>query len=198
MYIAALRDDAVEATTVNAHSQHSSLVETSASQRSQFGLSPTELPEPLQTGAGGDVTTPSSSLSNHSSQGNVPNGRSVNGSQITHDGRTPAHLAPMASSPAPNEDSRVEHTSGLKRTATGQIKSPWPESLPTSPVNSNLYGHSRNTSATSRSSHIGEVKCSIGSFGRCSLSDIDIEQAAGAVVIRESQGTERLGKPQHQ
>ena len=56
-----------------------------------------------------------------------------------------------------------DHTSAPKRKANGEVK-PSESSLPTSPVESSQYGHSRNSSRTSRGSQIGEV---------CHLSQYD-------------------------
>ena len=151
-------DDAIEATTSNPNSQDSSFPEASASQHSQLAPSSARLLELLTTSGGRDATTPSTSLSNYSSQENVLNSqKSISDSQIIHDERDMSHSGPMAYTSATTESRRAEYTGALKRTATGQIKSPLQGSLPTSPVDSSSYGHSRNTSTTSKSSHIGEV-----------------------------------------
>ena len=49
------------------------------------------------------------------------------------------------------------HPSAPKRMANGEVK-PSESSLPASPVESSQYGHSRNSSGTSRNSQIGEVR----------------------------------------
>ncbi len=50
-----------------------------------------------------------------------------------------------------------DHASAPKRKANGEVK-PSESSLPTSRVESSQYGHSRNSSRTSRGSQIGEVR----------------------------------------
>ena len=58
--------------------------------------------------------------------------------------------------PAVEDALDKDYTSAPKRMANGEVKSS-ESSLPTSPVESSQYGHSRNSSRTSRVSQIGEV-----------------------------------------
>lgn len=153
----ALHDDAVEAGLPSTNSQDSSLVEANASQRSQLESS-TGNPETLASGIRHGETTPSSSLSNNSVQSDLVNVGSANGTHDIHRERIASQFSTATSSDMRLESSNVKHPGGIKRTATGEIKSPFAGSLPTSPVDSQRYSHSRNTSTASRGSNIGEVK----------------------------------------
>lgn len=121
--------------------------------------------EASQPDANIDAVTPSTPLSNFSSQ------------EYTTDGRLPAektgkqHMEPSITGASRRNllvqtDGLEDRPSGaqpvaFKRTANGEIKSPQEilsASLPESPAESRAYGHSRTTSATSKSSHIGEVR----------------------------------------
>lgn len=159
----ASHDDAVEVatTTLGPNSPNSSFAEASVSQRSQLDVLSGGFPQPVKNDAGRDVATPSTSLSNYSSQVNAPRSRRINDNPHSmHDERDMAYLDATDPGDEKAKHSRVEHTVGLKRTATGQFKSPTEGLLSPSPVDPNEYSHSRNTSTTSRSSHIGEVRSS--------------------------------------
>jgi len=58
------------------------------------------------------------------------------------------------------QSSSNKHTSAPKRMANGEVKSS-KNSLPTSPTDSSLHGHSRNSSLASKGSHIPEVSSSV-------------------------------------
>lgn len=58
-----------------------------------------------------------------------------------------------------------DNTSAPKRMANGEVK-PSESSPSTSPVKSSQYGHSRNSSTTSRGSQIGEVR-HLSQYGHC-------------------------------
>lgn len=127
------------------NSQSSSFEHSAASQSSQ--PDPTSSSEPNSQTLPRE-TTPSTSLSNPSSQEYMGKktehspprrGQSIR-VQTTH-----APIAPMAHT--------VDTLAGTKRTADGQVK----DKSPTSPV-VGTYGHSRNSSTTSRGSQIGEVR----------------------------------------
>lgn len=94
--------------------------------------------------------TPSTPLSNESSQEGTDRPYLVESdvSPVEQDGKDDRPIA----CDALNQD----HTSAPKRMVNGEVK-PSEFSLPTSPVDSSQYGHSRNSSRTSRGSQIGEV-----------------------------------------
>lgn len=101
--------------------------------------------------------TPSTSFSNNSSQGSARKG------PLSNDDALPQveEQQPMYTPAARSQHDRFqrlhnEHTSAPKRMANGEIKSPG-YSRPSSPVDIDQYGHSRNSSRTSRGSQIGEV-----------------------------------------
>ena len=157
LYAVALHDDAVEAGLPSTNSQDSSFVEANARQRSQLE-SLTENPETLASGIRHGVTTPSSSLSNNSVQSEFVNVGSAKGIHDIQRERTTSQFSAATSSDLRLESGNAKQPGGIKRTATGEIKSPFAGSLPTSPVDSQRYSHSRNTSTASRNSNIGEVK----------------------------------------
>lgn len=161
---AAFHSDAFVATLPNDSPEDTSLVRANASQPSQLGISSTGSSGPLHSGMSTDVPTLSSSTSNNSDQGYVPSVRSANGPDIQHDERAKPYLSTTAPLYVTLEDGSIRHNGGSKRTTTGQIKSPLPESLPTSPVGISPYGHSRTTSTSSRSVFIGEVRYSATRF----------------------------------
>ena len=72
-----------------------------------------------------------------------------------------SHHTP-AQPPAPYQ----AHTSAPKRMANGDVKTAL-SSYPTSPTDHSLYAHSRNSSAASHSSQIGEVNKSVHKFRTC-------------------------------
>ena len=104
-----------------------------------------------------DEMTPSTSFSNNSSQGSVRKGPLNNDDaalQVEEENSTYASAARSQHNRSQRLD--IEHTSAPKRMANGEIKSPG-YSRPNSPVDTGQYGHSRNSSRTSRGSQIGEV-----------------------------------------
>lgn len=126
-------------------SQSSSFEHSTASQSSQHD--PTSSSEPNSQTLPRE-TTPSTSLSNPSSQeymGKKTQHSLPRRGQSIHIQTTHAPIAPMAHT--------VVDCAGTKRTADGQVK----EKSPTSPVGVR-YAHSRNSSTTSRGSQIGEVR----------------------------------------
>ena len=101
--------------------------------------------------------TPSTSFSNNSSQGSARKG------PLNNDDAAPQveEQQPIYSQAASSQHDRaqrlhIEHTSAPKRMANGEVKLPG-YSQPNSPVDISQYGHSRNSSRTSRGSQIGEV-----------------------------------------
>lgn len=127
------------------NSQNSSFEHSTASQSSQNN--PTTSSEPNSQTLRRE-TTPSTSLSNPSSQEYMA--KKTQHSPPTRGQRmdsqsTQAPIAPMAHI--------TNDIAGAKRTADGQVK----ERSPTSPV-VGRYEHSRNSSMTSRGSQIGEVR----------------------------------------
>ena len=102
--------------------------------------------------------TPSTSFSNNSSQGSECKGPlSIDDTAPQVEQQQPI-LAPATMSQHNRPQMlHVEHTSAPKRMANGEIKSPG-YSGPNSPVDIGQYGHSRNSSRTSRGSQIGEVR----------------------------------------
>jgi len=127
------------------NSQSSSFEHSTASQSSQHD--PTASSEPNSQNLHRE-TTPSTSLSNPSSQeymSKKPQHSPPTRGQRMDIQTTQAPIAPMAHT--------VNDFAGTKRTADGQVK----EKSPTSPV-VGRYEHSRNSSMTSRGSQIGEVR----------------------------------------
>ena len=101
--------------------------------------------------------TPSTSFSNNSSQGSACKGRLNNDDALPQMEEQQPMYAPAASSQHDRSQRlQNEHTSAPKRMANGEIKSPG-YSRPSSPIDIGPYGHSRNSSRTSRGSQIGEV-----------------------------------------
>lgn len=127
------------------NSQSSSFEHSTVSQSSQHD--PTANSEPNSQTLHRE-TTPSTSLSNPSSQEYM-------GKKTQHSPPTRAQRMDMQTAQAPIAP--MAHTvndfAGTKRTADGEIK----EKSPTSPV-AGRYEHSRNSSMTSRGSQIGEVR----------------------------------------
>ncbi len=74
-----------------------------------------------------------------------------------HDLELDGHRQSVNPPDAGPSENRVYHTSAPKRMANGDIKSPG-YSPPTIPGCSSQYGHSRNSSRTSRGSQVGEVR----------------------------------------
>ena len=104
--------------------------------------------------------TPATSLSNNSSQERTmidgyPTAMCIDG-ETSAQGTTPALTTRPPYRTSNTDPSCNIHTNAPKRMVNGEIKSP-KGSLPTSPTDSRLYAHSRNSSTTSRSSQIGEV-----------------------------------------
>lgn len=138
------------------NSQQSSLNDSSSSLLSQ--TRPSGVSELSQgSGVPRDMTT-STSLSNKSSEERVAMGGSDDRIALTvDDGLGSQEELYTTSTPvAISAEQRYDHTSAPKRMANGEIKSPG-YSLPTSPGDSSQYGHSRNSSRTSRGSQVGEV-----------------------------------------
>lgn len=136
------------------HSQQSSLNESSNSHLSETRPGSSGIYESSQ-----GIMTPSTTLSNKSSQecvsmsdANEANPRLIGQGLESEDSLQSWNLPPTRPS-----NSHRSYTSAPKRTANGQVKSPT-YSLPTSPVDPSQYGHSRNSSITSRGSQIGEVR----------------------------------------
>lgn len=101
--------------------------------------------------------TPSTSFSNNSSQGSARKGPANNDDAALQVKEQQPIYAPAARSQHDRSQRlHIEHASAPKRMANGEIKSPG-YSRPNSPVDIGQYGHSRNSSRTSRGSQIGEV-----------------------------------------
>ena len=104
--------------------------------------------------------TPATSLSNNSSQEPIMNHEDAQDPRTHMENNIRASATDQASQlqliSTQSPTSHQAYTSAPKRMANGDIKSP-PNSYPTSPIDPNSYAHSRNSSSTSRTSHIGEV-----------------------------------------
>lgn len=101
--------------------------------------------------------TPSTSFSNNSSQGSACKGPlNIDDAAIQVEQQQPILAPATMSQHDRSQRLHNEHTSAPKRMANGEIKSPG-HSGPNSPVNIGQYGHSRNSSRTSRASQIVEV-----------------------------------------
>lgn len=96
------------------------------------------------------AVTPSTSLSNESSQEGIDRPCLVEPDVL------PMDKDKTIDGPDTGGALNKDHTSAPKRMVNGEIKTSG-SSLPTSPVESSQYGHSRNSSRTSRGSQIGEV-----------------------------------------
>ena len=113
----------------------------------------------LSQGSLSNVKTPSTSVSNQSSQehAGIVKVNDINfntsGYRIDSQERPQPTQLPAARA----SEHRVHYANAPKRMADGELKSP-EYSLPTSPVSASQYGHSRNSSRTSRSSQISEVR----------------------------------------
>ena len=109
-----------------------------------------------------DETTPSTSLSNSSSQEGV--GKAQLGDYddvLLVEERQPTYMSAASSQHERSRMLHTEHTSTPKRMANGEIKSS-AYSLSNSPIDIGQHGHSRNSSRTSRGSQIGEVSDPMG------------------------------------
>ncbi|KAL8737006.1 MAG: hypothetical protein Q9181_002117 [Wetmoreana brouardii] len=106
--------------------------------------------------------TPSTSLSNHSNQeqaGNVPSIHQVGIGKKQTSGLVKAHLySPPKSQPRPTstESGSPYIPQAQKRTASGEVKQS-DTSHPTSPIGTAQHGYSRNTSAASKASQVGDL-----------------------------------------
>ena len=101
--------------------------------------------------------TPSTSFSNNSSQGSACKGPLDNDDAAPQvEEQQPIYAPTARSQDDQSQRLHIEHGSTPKRMANGEIKSPG-YSRPNSPVHIGQYGHSRNSSRTSRGSQIGEV-----------------------------------------
>ena len=94
--------------------------------------------------------TPSTSLSNPSSQEQIAERARSPASRLTLETRQDS--APMA----PMAHMKDDLTAASKRTADGRVKEK--SSLPATPVTPGRWEHSRNSSMTSKGSQIGEVR----------------------------------------
>ena len=104
-----------------------------------------------------EETTPSTSFSNNSSQGSARKGLLNNDDAAPQEEEHQAIYSQAARSPYDRAQRlHMEHTSAPKRMANGEVKLQG-YSQPSSPVDISQYGHSRNSSRTSRGSQIGEV-----------------------------------------
>lgn len=141
----------LEANVPVPNSQQSSFNESSNSQSSQTRPGSSGFHESSH-----GIMTPSTTLSNKSSEERVGMGETnadMMGSGLeSQDGLHSWNAPPTRPLGYQGINARAP-----KRTANGEIKSPQ-HSLPTSPVDSSQYGHSRNSSMTSRGSQIGEVR----------------------------------------
>ena len=122
------------------------------------GLQSTSSDHSQSTADGHEVSTPPTSTSDgFSSQSTNHEGQL---SQLSQLSQLAAAAEPMTNTSAARPNLSIAPTSGLKRTADGQVK-PSLFNSPTSPHRSKVQGHSRNTSAVSTastaSSKIGEV-----------------------------------------
>ena len=140
-------------------SQNSSMGDSSTSQMSHVRPPSSGYAEHSQAHRGLEAITPSTPLSNYSSQEHALDGQtdteSMNASPAGGLGeRTHQHL--LVRTGEPRQSFPMYPALVSKRMANGDIKSP-KESLPTSPLDSALYGHSRTTTTSSRGSQIGEV-----------------------------------------
>lgn len=146
-----------EAPTSLGSSQQSSL-DTANSQLSQSQPASSGLLDSFQASFTPSLKTPSTSLSNMSSQERVGTDTADDGEgNVSDHGLGVPQNVQSVNLSAPNPLAhRVDRTGAPKRMADGEIKSPG-YSLPTSPASPNKYGHSRNSSRTSRGSQIGEV-----------------------------------------
>lgn len=108
-------------------------------------------------------STPSTSLSNHSSQQRVESHSPVHASNASVTGKLHLRLSSSPPHPSQRPGSRAivpvdgsPHKSPMKRTASGQVKSAenghWASS-----TGANPHGHSRNTSTASKSGQVSEL-----------------------------------------
>jgi len=136
------------------NSQQSSLNESSKSQLSQTRPGSSGVHESSQ-----GIMTPSTTLSNKSSQERVSigNANETNAHMMGHGLESQESPHSWNAPPTRPSEYQGSYTGTLKRTANGEIKSPV-HSSSTSPVDTIQYGHSRNSSMTSRGSQIGEVR----------------------------------------
>lgn len=144
----------LEASVPLPNSQQSSFNESANSQSSQTRPGSSGVHESSH-----GIITPSTTLSNKSSEERVSMGDAsetnahMMGSGLESQEGLQSWNAPLT---RPLGYKGI-YTSAQKRTANGEIKSPQ-HSLSTSPVDPSQYGHSRNSSMTSRGSQIGEVR----------------------------------------
>lgn len=94
--------------------------------------------------------TPSTSLSNKSSQ------EGTDGPYLMESHVSPVDQDECIGGPITDDVLDKDRTGAPKRMANGEVK-PLESSLPTSPVESSQYGHSRNGSRMSRGSQIGQL-----------------------------------------
>lgn len=133
------------------NSQHSFTNDSTNSQLSQTRPNSSGVHESSQ-----GIMTPSTTLSSTSSpERNVMN--EANSHIVDHEPKPGGPSQPRQSPLAVLSSHQGRYTSAPKRTASGKIKSPV-YSLPTSPIDLIPNRHSRNSSSTSRTSQIGEVR----------------------------------------
>ncbi len=138
-------------------SQESSLNESLRNQTSQIRDGLTRDLDVSQGDRFDEEMTPSTSFSNNSSQGSVRKGPLNNDdAALQVEEQQPTYTSAARFQHNRSQRLHIEHTSAPKRMANGEIKSPG-YSRPNSPVDIGQYGHSRNSSRTSRGSQIGEV-----------------------------------------
>lgn len=94
--------------------------------------------------------------------------------------------------PAAEETNGTDHTSAPKRMVNGEFKHS-ESSLPTSPITSSHYKHSRNSSRTSRGSQIGEVRTS-RTFTKVEILNhqLVVQSITNSLVVCHGQSPERL------
>lgn len=148
-----------EAHDIFLQSQGSSFNDSLPSQSSEPPTRSSEYPEPRAISAHPTVT-PSTSLSNNSSQEKGEAYESLRrDTGLAIDGTSDGSGSQPDDIPDPviaYHQPHKNHTAAPKRMINGETK-PAMSALPTSPTLSSHYGHSRNSSMTSRSSQIGEV-----------------------------------------
>jgi len=151
------------------NSQVSSFEDSVASQASPQRPMSSDKPQSSAAGYSTRQITPSTSLSDPSSQERAADRlREI----LTADDYDAHGQRRLVSHHAPNVRPRSlytrglngEHTHAQKRTADGQVKAADPD-VPTSPVDiSRSRGHTKNDSATSQSSQIGEVGSTVSTL----------------------------------
>ena len=152
-----LQSISLESAMSTSHAQPSSF-DSSSNRLSPARPTSSRLPDPSQGYSYRSTKTPSTSLSNTSDQERAitENDCSAKTRAVGYGLEVKDHARSASALPASPTQHLINHSVAPKRMANGDIKSP-AYSLPTSPVSSSPYEHSRSSTKTFPDSRIIEV-----------------------------------------